>query len=253
MVPIPQIHFRFLKLPGEVRNMIYLELLASQHWDIRITGEKTPKGSWVPSDDTRRTPVSLYTPDKKHRQRPSLNTNILSVCRQINVEASTIFYSCNRFCFTNPVALNYFLMKIPSCRSYLRHICLTHLRNTSFGFRKAWGLGIRLNEAKDLQQMQLTFISAHLPEPEWVYLVLREILCASLARETKNGVDGFDQLIDIVMHRRCRLHDMGQIARNGLCSECIGVERNSDQDRDLMKTEVRRMADVRHPFIYRRR
>ncbi|KAL2195344.1 hypothetical protein P885DRAFT_62104 [Corynascus similis CBS 632.67] len=83
----PRLHL--LHLPGELRNRIYTELLFLSSGDpahtfpIRIDLKKT-----IPCLSPERTPVDLAL---------SQLTPLLQTCRQVHLEASTLFYSCARF------------------------------------------------------------------------------------------------------------------------------------------------------------
>jgi hypothetical protein len=102
--------YTFLTLPPEIRNMIYCLLLIKPH------------------------PILICSPRRKHVVNQELTSEnfgcLLRINKQVNIEASTIFYSKNQFVvgngswaskkFANVHALKAFLSRVP--RKYIAHI-----------------------------------------------------------------------------------------------------------------------------------
>lgn len=90
------------------------------------------------------------------------NTGMLLVPRQVGSEAVTIFYSYNRFSFTNFSVLETFLLQIGSQRVYLRYIHLTNLRHATFVSAKNARGGILFSLAEHLKQLPTNIHSSWL-------------------------------------------------------------------------------------------
>jgi hypothetical protein len=81
--------FPFMKLPGEIRNMVYENSLVLPR----------PIDFWpiIPDDAPRGTDhLTVLRQDVKH-----INTALMQVCRQVNHEATPILYAKNRFRFSD--------------------------------------------------------------------------------------------------------------------------------------------------------
>ena len=111
----------FSKLPLEIRNQIYGELLVSKEESIAIQGRCPTKEELQSRKDNSRKPFSSpdlffrdtmrnfkekpislsaafgYTTNDQPGQMWKCDPTILQVCKQTNHEASTVFYSANRF------------------------------------------------------------------------------------------------------------------------------------------------------------
>lgn len=95
---VPDVCFRFLDLPAELRNIIYTILLV--HGDLKI--KKRP-GSPVP---------------KMHHS--SVSANMLEVNRQVYEEAAPILYGINTFELFTSYSMLAFARQIDSSIQYLR-------------------------------------------------------------------------------------------------------------------------------------
>ncbi|KAK5114364.1 hypothetical protein LTR62_002616 [Meristemomyces frigidus] len=114
------VRFRFRDLPPEIRNIIYklaLRLADPVQIDARYN---FGRGRCA----------------RKARLRNSgINTNVLLVNRQINIEATAILYGCNSFHFVGTshgcaTLLKDFLVDIGRSARHLRFVSIGHLYNT---------------------------------------------------------------------------------------------------------------------------
>ncbi|KAF2030161.1 hypothetical protein EK21DRAFT_112268 [Setomelanomma holmii] len=141
--------FPFLKLPGEIRNMIYTYLLVDQDHPIRSE-------AWISKRDWRGIVKRLFQArpgdadrdDLPGQQKGSITktsasykrfdgarrvpkqmifaVHLLLICRQINNEAGSIFFGNNLFTFEAPAHLYTFLLHFNQRLPLVRKLGLAH-------------------------------------------------------------------------------------------------------------------------------
>lgn len=113
LVPVPTEKFPFLELPAELRNLIYHALLAPDGHEIVLQGaqKNSYKARLLP-----KTPGGRATP-----LDGSIN-GILSVSKEVHIEAMSVLYGCNKITARGGMALKWFLNMIGRGRAYLREI-----------------------------------------------------------------------------------------------------------------------------------
>ena len=134
-LPREKAHFPFLKLPAEIRNMIYQFALVTDHW-IPISDIYPPDFEDLMELDPplRRTTYLMNVHDACYCEelplKPYMRTTyeyewwchcdggvdgiaLLSVCRQVNTEAVPIFYGMNKFNFCSMQAIVPFFQDRP--------------------------------------------------------------------------------------------------------------------------------------------
>lgn len=127
-------HFPFLKLPAEIRNMIYKLTLVTDSW-VMISDMSPPDFECL--QDSRhplqRTPYLMNVHDAEYCEETSVQPyncttygykwchcegkingiSLLSVCRQVNTEAVPILYGRNKFALRSAQAIIPFLQDRP--------------------------------------------------------------------------------------------------------------------------------------------
>ncbi|KAK3677371.1 hypothetical protein LTR78_002909 [Recurvomyces mirabilis] len=134
--------FPFLKLPGELRNIIYrftlqhyrpIEIQARYHYGYHRLARKAR--------------IAPYT---------TVSTNLLLACHQINAEATPILYGCNSFNLVGSygggcaMILLDFLTDIDRSIQYLRRINLSHVHNMATTISALH----RLKQAKNFERLE---------------------------------------------------------------------------------------------------
>jgi hypothetical protein len=126
---LDEMTFPFLELPTEIRNIIYRYALVDSEYSVRFEANiskrdggpivtRTYRARPGPPDRDDlpgQTRGSIYKPCNSYKPasttaQSSLSVNILQACRQINMEASAMFYSNNMFSFEAVPHLYVFLM-----------------------------------------------------------------------------------------------------------------------------------------------
>lgn len=149
------------KLPPEIRNQIYLELLVD------------PIPIWVrrridiigPSNVPRRKRYSSRMRQVAH-SRVVMNIwdsdgkggcviHLLRVCKLVNIEASPVLYGCNTFSFTHPRDLKTFLIQIGESKKRLCLIKFTAQSALQIPFKRGMNQAMRaLIGARNLQVLR---------------------------------------------------------------------------------------------------
>ncbi|KAK4556498.1 hypothetical protein LTR86_006642 [Recurvomyces mirabilis] len=134
--------FPFLRLSGELRNMVYrlalqhdkpVEIQARYHYGYRRLARKAR--------------IAPYT---------TVSTNLLLACHQINAEATPILYGCNSFNLVGSygggcaMILLDFLTDIDRSVQYLRRINLSHIHNMTTTITALH----RLKQAKNFERLR---------------------------------------------------------------------------------------------------
>lgn len=196
-------HFPFLKLPAEIRNMVYKLALVTDSW-IMLSDMYPPDFECLQASHhpLRRTPYIMNAHDAGYCEAVSVEPNmrttyeyewchcggrthvtpLLSVCRQVNTEAVPILYGMNKFAFCSAQAIVPFLQDRPlTSQAQIKRIRLCFIVETEDAQRrhKVWSstlnyVGQRLRlETLDLvvylfDKCSMAEIEQRAPKMQWV-------------------------------------------------------------------------------------
>ncbi|KAK5133035.1 hypothetical protein LTR08_008240 [Meristemomyces frigidus] len=184
--------FRFLDLPAELRNAIYMMLLAKRN-RVKILGRKIRTVSnGKNANSTPRTKRIVYS------VQSNSSAAILQVNRQIHAEATPIFYSTNTFFFGdegNAADLCSFLQQIGSSKQHIRHVSLEYVSNIKV-VQSALHL---LKEAKMLETFELgQWLAAHLTLDQRIEALVPWMHSLVKARQGGSNVTNVQDITDIL-------------------------------------------------------
>ena len=130
--------FPFLRLPAEIRNMVYSYLFQGSvsTASIRVGNRARLSARWLDAED------------KVVSEKPS--TNILALCRTISQEVASVFYGSIVFSFSGMSDLRTFLVGVGSCARLIRHVKVIYYSN--YNARPAMDL---LTQAVELRSLHL--------------------------------------------------------------------------------------------------
>jgi len=232
-------HFRFLDLPIEIRLMIYEKVLLEKPDLLQYYGKDADieaydwesftkkdwqgwyEGAWEIEDGPFR-PEFNVTYDWQLLSRPKVrvlalekafkkgHTNILATCRQINDEASDIFYGTPEFVFENTNGLYNFLYTIGTNRAHMRRITVS--RQTAYdSLHPACRL---LTEAAKLQSLDLCVSWMQMRHSSRRYFEVLKPLYAMLCEREQD----YDEAIKVIGFKHptctCRM-EAGQMHNCG--------------------------------------
>jgi hypothetical protein len=165
----PQLPFRFLELPGEMRNMVYEYLLVDHNWTIGITSSGgsvirkfLTKHDYLSQDEREGRDARPTAKEKEHQHllrkwylNGRLYPSLLRVCKAVYAEAMPYLYNKNHFVFHNEPAVSDFLVVIGKGIEYIETLSLTSF-TSAFSERGRQRAGFnKLTKATKLQTLIL--------------------------------------------------------------------------------------------------
>ncbi|KAF1978511.1 hypothetical protein BU23DRAFT_595677 [Bimuria novae-zelandiae CBS 107.79] len=200
--------FDFLKLPGEIRNMIY---------EYAFISDKQMSISRWPADDSEGRDCQMFTgtlhrhltakEKQKMKKQKDAAFNLLHVCKQIDDEATPFLYNRNSFHFSFHEWLTAFIAQYPIHVPHLRDIWVWFRIDNRRGLATDVQAILYSPGLADLERMTvLVYTSAKaLPEAaEQFYAVARNWIQAVGERKGDESA-ALDILnVEAVMYRKCR-------------------------------------------------
>ncbi|KAF1956257.1 hypothetical protein CC80DRAFT_562962 [Byssothecium circinans] len=137
--------FPFLKLPPEIRNMIYkLVLVSKRGMHFQRAYSTVEKGRCL----IKRRQMHIAG---KGNAKDEINAKLLRACKQIRNEATVLLYSCNRFQFDDAGMLPQFFVQYATHVRDIRVITLYIKHITSDACEKAFSALVHADQLESLE------------------------------------------------------------------------------------------------------
>ena len=251
--------FRFMDLPAEIRNMIYVNLLVEDEPIIMSTTcalnelERPCRVTYKNAKGHEGLTYNKQT--KRYMNQPPSALAVLRLNKQVFEEAGALVYASNRSQFSHLFDLKIFVQRVGTMRSHIRHITITghwafyktNARSAFFSLRDATGLrSLTFNHIMICGDTK-NHLADGLPPSEFAEHI--KTMIRALHKAHKQNADGFNVLdiikVDWVRCICCRSFapNFVSAADDDMCMSCFcSVKcRNLAQHCKKVEAEIRKL------------